>query len=307
MLTVFLGLGAALSWGFHDFIIQPATRRVGAFAAMFWVLLISSAALMTTALALDGLPNGAVEWRAVGISAGGGITYVLGVATLYHALAVGKLSLVTPLVALSGGAAAISAIVLGERIGAYAVAALPLAVVGAVLASVLRGGDGAGVEVGDPGARPAAGLKGETSASPASGVHAASGTGWALLCAALFGATFLLYGQAGHISPVSAAGWGRVTGLLLFLPFALMRVEIRMPPGVYWRTVVCALLDSAAYVAMTAATARGPVAVASALSTQFATVAVVLGLFVRRERPTRVQLIGVGLTIGAVVLFSLAA
>jgi drug/metabolite transporter (DMT)-like permease len=161
VLTVVLSLGAALGWGFHDFLIQPATRRVGAFTAMFWVLLVSTAVLMTTALVLDGLPAGGAEWRAVGIAAGGGTTYVLGVALLFHALEVGKLSIVTPLVALMGGVGAVAAIILGERVGVYAAVALPLAVGGAVMASIVR----------------------DEGESPQRHVHAASGAGWALLSA----------------------------------------------------------------------------------------------------------------------------
>jgi drug/metabolite transporter (DMT)-like permease len=317
VLTVVLSLAAALSWGFHDFLIQPATRRVGAFAALFWVLLVSTVVLMVTALAVDGLPSGAAEWRAVGIAAGGGITYVLGVATLFHALEVGKLSLVTPLVALMGGVAALAAFVLGERVGLFALLALPLAVAGAVMASIVREEPSADAEPdaspgpdGSSAAQPDAASAPEPEATPVPasqrGLRAASGAGWALLGALLFGTTFLLYGYAGDISPVSAAGWGRFTGLLVFLPFALLKVDLRMPARVYWRTTTCAVLDSGAYVAMTAATALGPIAIASALSAQFATVAVILGLLVRRERPTHVQLAGVGITIVAVVLFSLA-
>jgi drug/metabolite transporter (DMT)-like permease len=317
VLTVVLSLAAALSWGFHDFLIQPATRRVGAFAALFWVLLVSTVVLMVTALAVDGLPSGAAEWRAVGIAAGGGITYVLGVATLFHALEVGKLSLVTPLVALMGGVAALAAFVLGERVGLFALLALPLAVAGAVMASIVREEPSADAEPdaspgpdGSSAAQPDAASAPEPEATPVPasqrGLRAASGAGWALLGALLFGTTFLLYGYAGDISPVSAAGWGRFTGLLVFLPLALLKVDLRMPARVYWRTTTCAVLDSGAYVAMTAATALGPIAIASALSAQFATVAVILGLLVRRERPTHVQLAGVGITIVAVVLFSLA-
>lgn len=321
MLTVVLSLAAAFSWGFHDFLIQPATRRVGALAALFWVLLVSTLVLMATALAVDGLPSGAAEWRAVGIAAGGGITYVLGVATLFHALEVGKLSLVTPLVALMGGVAALAAFVLGERVGLFALLALPLAVAGAVMASIVREEPSADAAP-EPDASPGPGVTAAPQSGAAwapepdatsaprpgsrRGLRAASGAGWALLGALLFGTTFLLYGYAGDISPVSAAGWGRMTGLLVFLPFALLKVDVRMPAPIYWRTTTCAVLDSGAYVAMTAATALGPIAIASALSAQFATVAVILGLLVRRERPTHVQLAGVGVTIVAVVLFSLA-
>jgi drug/metabolite transporter (DMT)-like permease len=138
-------------------------------------------------------------------------------------------------------------------------------------------------------------------------VQAAAGAGWALLSALLFGTTFVIYGYADEVSSVTAAAWGRLTGLAVYLPIALLAVPLHMPRPLYQRVVACAVLDSIAYVAIAAGLARGPVAVASALSAQFATVALVLGVIVLHERPTRVQLVGLLFTITAVVLFSLAA
>jgi drug/metabolite transporter (DMT)-like permease len=146
VLTIVLGLTAAAGWGLHDFLIQPVARKAGPYTALFWVVLASAAILMGAALAIDGVPSGGAEWRAVAIAAGGGVTYVISVAALLRGLAVGDLSLVTPLVALGGGVGAVVAIVLGETVDLLAAIAIPLAVVGAVLASLVRGpvGEAAG-------------------------------------------------------------------------------------------------------------------------------------------------------------------
>jgi drug/metabolite transporter (DMT)-like permease len=137
------------------------------------------------------------------------------------------------------------------------------------------------------------------------GMQAAAGAGWALVSALLFGATFVIYGYADGVSSVMAAAWGRATGLLVYLPFALLWVRLSMPRRLMARAGAAACLDSIGYVAIAQALVLGPVAVASALSSQFATVALLLGLIVLGERPTRVQLLGLVCTITAVVLFAL--
>ena len=106
MLTVVLSLIAAVNRAFHDFLVQPVTRRAGAFTAMFWVLTTNTALLMAVSLSVDGLPSGPGEWRGVAIAALGGILYVSGLAVLLHGLAVGNLSIVTPLASLMGGVGA---------------------------------------------------------------------------------------------------------------------------------------------------------------------------------------------------------
>ena len=102
MITVVLSLTAAVGWAFHDFLVQPVTRRAGAFTAMFWVLAASTVILMAFSLALGGVPSGGDEWRAIGVAAVGGVLYVVAVAVLLHGLQVGNLSVVTPLCSLDG-------------------------------------------------------------------------------------------------------------------------------------------------------------------------------------------------------------
>jgi len=319
VITVVLSLTAAVGWAFHDFLVQPVTRRAGAFTAMFWVLAASTVILMAVSLAYGGVPSGGDAWRAIGIAAVGGVLYVLGVAALLHGLQVGNLSVVTPLCSLMGGVTALAAILLGERVGALSAVALPLAVVGVLLTSIVtpeeeaveeaarhadagRPGTGSGTAGG---AR--AGAVVMAAAAPKGRVRATAGAGWGLVAAVLFGLTFLVYGYADGIPAVSAAAWGRLTGMLVFLPFALLKVPLRMQPRLYVTTTVAACLDSLAYTAIAAALVIGPVSVASVLSAQFATIALVLGVVVRHERLATHQIAGLVCTVAAVMLFALAA
>lgn len=291
MLTVALSLTAAVSWGFHDFLVQPVTRRASAFTAMFWVLAASTVILTCFSLTTDGLPSQAEEWRGVAIAAFGGILYTVGMAVLLHGLAVGNLSIVTPLCSLMGGMAALAAILLGERVGTLSGVALPLAVAGALLTSLVK----------------VDGASGEAPSRSPRRLRPTAGAGWGLAAALLFGATFLVYGYADGISAVSAAAWGRLTGMALFLPFALAKVPLVMEGKLYVRTTAAAFLDSGGYVAVAAALVLGPVSVASALSAQFATFAIFLGIVVLHERVAIHQRVGLMCTIIAVVLFALGA
>ena len=137
MITVVLSLTAAVGWAFHDFLVQPVTRRAGAFTAMFWVLAASTVILMAFSLALGGVPSGGDEWRAIGVAAVGGVLYVVAVAVLLHGLQVGNLSVVTPLCSLMGGVTALAVILLGERVNTLSAVALPLAVIGVLLTSLV--------------------------------------------------------------------------------------------------------------------------------------------------------------------------
>lgn len=300
MLTVLLGLGSALSYSLHDFVVLPATRRVGALAVTFWVLLVSSIGLMAVALVWDGVPHGAQEWRAVGIAGIGGVLYVLGVIALLRGFEVGQLSLVSPLAALEGAVAAIIAIALGERLTTLAIVALPLAAAGAVMAAIVRGDEHDATS-----SRHAA----DDSAPARSNrrLAAAAGAAWGLLAAVLFAGTLVLYGYADGVAPASAAAWGRLAGMALFVPFALWRVPLAMPASLHVRSWGAGVLEAAGYVLSVAALARGPISVASAVVSQFATIAVVLGVVVYHERPSCHQAVGICCTIVAVVLFALAA
>ena len=296
MLTVLLGLSAALSYALHDLLVVPATRRARPLTVMFWVLCSSLAILLTLALFLDGLPHGAAQWRAIGWAAVGGVFYVAALFALLRGFSVGALSLVTPLAALEGAFATVYSVLNGEAIAGVAVIALPLAVVGGVLASIAMGKPG-GEDTGSP-----AGL-----ARRRARLAPAAGAGWGLLCGALFAVTLLTYAEAGAVGPVTAAAAGRLASTPLVAPLVLAARVSRLDRSLRPRTLLAGACEAGGYIAAAAALARGPVSTASVMIAQFALFAVVLGIVVLRERPAPHQLLGIALTVLAVTLLGLAA
>jgi drug/metabolite transporter (DMT)-like permease len=107
------------------------------------------------------------------------------------------------------------------------------------------------------------------------------------------------------VSPLVAVAASRAAGLILIVPFAL-RFGARVPRGLRGVAVLTGGLETMGFILIVTALTIGPVATASVLAAQFATFAVLLGLIVGRERPARVQLAGVVLTIVAVTILALA-
>ncbi len=204
--------------------------------------------------------------------------------------------MVTPLASLSGGFVAAIMIVQGEPLPAFALVGLPLAVAGGLMASVERAPKERvfGPEEGAPGA-----------AAPAGRARATAGAGWALLSAALFAVTMLLFVEAGALRPVALAAYGRLGTMVVLVPVTLLLAGLRLPRPLARRAAFAGVFDAAAFVALAAAISIGPVAIASVVVSQSGTMAALLGLFVLRERLSRVQIVGVALTCVAVALLAI--
>lgn len=191
---------------------------------------------------------------------------------------VGSLSVVAPLSSLEGLLTAVYAAASGDSFTPLLGAGIALAIVGSLLAAVHGRAD--------------------------------SGRGalWALLTSVLWSLALVCFNEAGDISWLSQAAWSRLTGLVLILPIAavLLRrsratvtAEQSTTPTPFGRRRLVAgylaagLLDLGGLSAATLALAHGPLAVAGVTISQYATVAVILGLVFLRERPHRYQLAGV--------------
>ena len=293
MLTVVLGLGSALGYALHDFLMVKVVRAAAIWTALTWSMGVGVAILVPLALVLDGPPSGGAEWRAVGFATASGVCEAAGLGCLLRGLVTGNLSVVTPLASLAGGFVAVIMIARGEPLPALAVLGLPLAVVGGLMASVEKA--------------PKEDLFGSDAAVPAPAprrAHTTAGAGWALLSSALFAVTVLLFVEAGALSPVALAAYGRVGTMLVLVPVALLLAGLRMPPALLRRSAYAGVFDAVAFVALAAAISIGPVAVASVVCAQGGTMAAILGLVVLRERLSRVQIAGVALTCVAVALLA---
>jgi drug/metabolite transporter (DMT)-like permease len=284
VLTAVLSLASAFGYTIHDVLMMRVVRSTPVFTALFWVQSVALVLFVPAWLLFIGLPEGGEEWRAAGLAALSGPIEVLALAALLKALAVGKLSIVGPLAALGGGFGAVFAIALGEPVTGLAVVGLPLAVAGTVLASIEPG------EVDESGRR--------------GGASAAAGAGWALLCAVIFGIEPVLLGEAAALSPLAVVSIGRLASLALLVPILLVAYGFRMRREYVRPVGVAGALDGGAYIALAAATAIGPVATVSVLVAQVGTLSALVGMWALKERPAKVQIVGIVLAVAAVTLLA---
>ncbi|MBI3165726.1 MAG: EamA family transporter [Anaerolineales bacterium] len=97
MLSILLGLLSALSWGAGDFTGGLAARKVGAYRSVFYAELIGILFLFALLLFLDD-PIPDVRARIFALLAG--MLGTIGLMLLYHAMAVGTMSIAAPVSAL---------------------------------------------------------------------------------------------------------------------------------------------------------------------------------------------------------------
>lgn len=315
MLTVVLGLGSALGYAIHDFLMVKVVRAAPVWTALVWSMGVGLAILLPLALLLEGPPSGSAEWRAAAYAGASGLCEAAALACLLRGLVTGNLSIVTPLASLAGGFVAVIAVIGGESLSAAALIGLPLAVAGGLLASVERApseeefgseGEALAAAQGDlaPLATPGAGVAAfGIGAVPARRRRATAGAGWALLSSVLFAVVVFLIAEAKALHPVAIAAWGRVGTMVVLLPVALLLAGLRLPRPLAGRSAAAGVVDAAAYIAFAAAVAVGPLAVASVVISQGGTMAVLLGYLLLHERLSRVQYAGVACTCVAVTLF----
>jgi drug/metabolite transporter (DMT)-like permease len=319
MLTVILGLGSALGYVLHDYLMVKVVRAVAVWTAMCWSMGVGMLILVPLALILHGLPSGSAQWHAVAYAMAGGLCEAAALACLLRGLVTGNLSVVTPLASLAGGLVALIAVAGGESLSTPAMIGLPLAVAGGLLASIERA---PAEEVFDLGGEAAEGTAGE-SAEGAAGESAPSdpattsatrpgrrrgtaGAGWALLSSGLFAVVILLLDQATALPSVTIAACGRVGTMIVLVPVTLLLAGLRLPRVYARRCALAGAGDAAGFMLFTAAIVIGPLAVASVVISQGGTMAVILGYLALRERLSKVQYVGVACTIVACTLFAVS-
>ena len=168
MLSIALGLAAALCWGIHDLLVRRISGGLAEAPAIIVVMLAGALFILPLALATGGWSL--MGPRALAIAASAGLAYATGCVGLYRAFRIGPVKLVAPV------------------IGAYPVLSLG----GAALAGTTIGpGDWLSVLAITTGIAIVA-LLSDTSEGDGSRIAA---IGWGALGAAGFAATFAL-GQA---------------------------------------------------------------------------------------------------------------
>jgi drug/metabolite transporter (DMT)-like permease len=272
--VVIFGLASALSWGAGDFSGGLATKR----APVFGVLAIGHGAglvlLIVLALAWgEPLPSAAhLGW---GLAAG--LAGVVGLASLYRALAIGQMGMVAPVSAVLTAALPALFGVLTEGLpGARTLAGFGLALVGIWLVA------GTGTSGGGR-----------------------DGLGLAVLAGFGFGVFFILLHRAGATAvfwPLVAA---RAASLAFVLPVALGRRQFPQPePRLLVPVLLSGMLDVAGNAFFVLAGQAGRLDVAAILSSLYPASTVLLAALLLGERVIRVQVVGIAAALAAIALIA---
>lgn len=291
MLTIFLGLVTAVTYGFADFFGAVASKKIKAVTVTF-VSGVSGLALLGLATPFLGadFSTDAVFW---GVLAGLGSAVAM--SALYAALAIGPISIMSPLTAvISAIVPMIVGVTLGERFSWLGWVAL-----GVILIAVALVGFVPGEHVRLPSAR---GL--------VIGLIAGGGIGFVLICLDQSPADSGL-GPIILMRAVAASLLGLVT-LIAWMRSrartagAAEGIRVIAPDRVWLAVIVAGLFDATANICFTLASREGTLSVVAVLTALYPVGTLILARFVLKERIARSQLVGIALAIGASALLAIA-
>jgi drug/metabolite transporter (DMT)-like permease len=277
MLPLLLALGSGMGWGTADFLAGLAARR----QALFVVMAVSQGAGLVFVAAVvllrgEGPQHATAVWY--GVAAG--VLGAVGLAALYRALAIGRMSIVAPTAALSGVVPLAWGLARGDHPSAVQAAGIALAVVGVILAS--------------------------RSFDAGSGRRTAVGVGLALIAAVTLGGLVVLLDEIGRTDPL----WGvlavRVSAVtLLSLALLVRRPSLRLSfRDLRWLVAVGVLDNGSNLLFALAADAGGLLALTSVLGSLYPVATVVLARLFLHERLERHQAAGVAAALVGVALIA---
>jgi drug/metabolite transporter (DMT)-like permease len=278
-----LALGSAFFYGAADFAGGLTTRRAGAIPV---VLISQFSGLAVLVLLLPLLPAASPVRSDLLWGVAAGLTGSIGVALLYHALAIGTMAVVAPTTAVCAVAIPVLiSVVLGERPALLAVAGIALGITSIVLVSQHSTGDSPDR------------LDGTVRRMLPPGV------GTALISGVAIGFFLLTLAQTRPAAGLWPLVVSRSVSALLFSVIALMgRHSLRMPARVAALVIVAGVIDVLANALYLLAAQQGPLSTVVTLCSLYPASTVLLARFVLKERLNLVQVTGVACAMAAVLL-----
>ena len=275
MLALGLALGAALAWGTSDFLGGLTTRGLGVLA----VLLVSQAfgaALLGVVIVATGQPVPDTRRLLFGLLAG--LALAIGLGALYQGMAIGVMSVVSPISATGAIIPVAYGLARGERPSALQGAGVAAALVGVVLVSRQPGATRLGSRL-------------------------AAGATLALLAALGFGFFFI----ATDVAAEGGALWATLAqrvGLVGAVVAALFAVRRTPGPAALRSPALLAIgvLDVTATTLYAAATTHGLTSLVAVVSSLYPVTTVVLAYALLHERLARSQQLGAATALGGVAL-----
>jgi len=279
MLTALISTATAVLFGSGDFFGGLASRKSPALlvgAVMF------ATGIAVFAVVLLFVPPLAVSQADVGYGAISGVVGMVGVLSLYAALAIGRMSIVAPITAALGGAGpAVYDLLRGAEVGMPGMIGMVLAIVSVIIVSTTTG------TVEEHGMPPKA-------------------VGFSVLAGSCFAISLIALSMTGSASGFAPLLIARVVGTVGFaIAVFARRNEMVYEASSMRLAMLTGVLDAAANITMLTAVRIGPLAVASVVGGLFPVVTMLLARVVLDERLKRHQVAGVGLALIAVVLTAL--
>lgn len=275
MVAIGLALASALAWGVSDFSGGLLTRR----APVIAVTLLSQAAGFAGLLAVWAAARRGLDGRALWLGLIAGVGGGLGLATLYQALALGTMSVVSPIVACGALVPFGISLATGERPSTLALTGAVVALAGAVLASIQEG------RAAESQRRRAVLL--------------------AVASACTLGAFEYFLGLGGHHDALGVLVGARISSLLVLLGLAVAaRGGSRLPRGLAPAVAAVGIVDMGANGLFALAGGRGLLSIVAVLGSLYPVVTVVLARGFLGERITGVQRAGVAIALAGVAVVS---
>ncbi|MBK9738043.1 MAG: DMT family transporter [Actinobacteria bacterium] len=281
MISIVFGLGTAICFAASSLVASRAVKQIDSWSVVAWTMLVGLVITLPFVIA-SGIPT-AASGANIGWLLATGVGNVSGLVLAAFAYRVGKVGVITPILATEGALAAVIASILGESIAPLVAFLLLLIVGGVVLAAIAP----------DP-----APLDHER---PVVAVLLATGG------AVVFGISLYAAGRLSGDLPIS---WvllpARLVGVLaLTIPLALTRrlnLTRRTAPLVAGMGV----LEVVGFTSF-AIGAQYQVAITSVLASQFAPIAAIMAFLLFKERLGRLQITGVAIIVVGVAALTLAS
>lgn len=275
MLTVILGLATALVYGFADFFGAISSRKLSS------VLVTAVAGIVGFIFLLSMIPFFGATFSQGAVIAGiaAGIASAIGITALYASLAIGPISIISPLGAVLGAMVPlIFGFIIGDRFGPLGWIALALILVAVVLVGFIPGADVR--------------------------LPSAKGLLLAFVAGAGIGTILIVLKFSPNDSGLASVIVMRAVSaillnLLVFATWIKLRnkkvaTPARSVTGKYWWAVIAAgIFDSSANIFFTLALRSGSLSVVSVLTALYPLGTIILARLILKERIGRVQMVGV--------------
>ncbi|WP_223413713.1 MULTISPECIES: EamA family transporter [unclassified Pseudomonas] len=280
-----MGLLAALLWGGTDFLVGLNARAVGVKRAVYFgqalgFSIMSLLLIAFPAFILKSMSASLTVWL-FGIVAA--VLTVSGALALSKAFALGKASIVAPLVTSYGVVTTLLSWAGGEQISLTQLLCIALCVIGVILSSI------------------------HSDSKIPHTTQASSSIAYALLAALFYGTSFWLQGHfvLPVLGPVTMLWLAYLVGLIVLVVIVL-RIEdgLKIPPLKNCMTLTGAsLMNLGGFSSFAWGAVAGSVSVVTVISTLSGGIAAILGYVFFKERLAKLQVLGVVLVlVGAFVL-----